>query len=333
MSKKANPTAIGAFVVGAVVLLALGFALFGGGDLLARKIPLVTYFDGSVQGLHVGSNVMFRGVRVGAVEDIELLAEVETLEPMVRVTMQLDPDAMKVMRDGRQVEQSVRELSSVERLVEAGFSAQLASESLLTGQLLVSLDFRPGEKLELQGLNDQPPEIPSVPSGIQQAIDRLNTWLTDIENGVDFAELAQATEAALTGFSELANSEDLRQTLAGLNRLVNANDTQALPATLTDSLEDLARASREASRLFRDAGGELQQLSGELRPALQRLEQTLAEAQATFGAARRQLQGEGEQARELQATLEELEQAAAAAQRFFDYLERHPEALLQGKQR
>ena len=55
-------------------------------------------------------------------------------------------------------------------------------------------------------------------------------------------------------------------------------------------------------------------------------------AESTLNAARLQLRGDSEQVYQLQSTLKEVEGAAAALREFFDYLERNPEALIQGKQ-
>ena len=49
MSKRANPTMIGAFVLGAVVLVALALMAFGGGRFFSDKQRFVTYFQGSVR--------------------------------------------------------------------------------------------------------------------------------------------------------------------------------------------------------------------------------------------------------------------------------------------
>ena len=57
MSKKNNPTLIGAFVVGATLLIAIGVAVFGGAELLAERRVYVTYFPEGTHGLRVGSNV------------------------------------------------------------------------------------------------------------------------------------------------------------------------------------------------------------------------------------------------------------------------------------
>jgi paraquat-inducible protein B len=65
---------------------------------------------------------------------------------------------------------------------------------------------------------------------------------------------------------------------------------------------------------------------------LERLGETLLAAESTLNAARLQLRGDSEQVYQLQSTLKEVEGAAAAMREFFDYLERNPEALIQGKQ-
>ena len=75
MSKKANPTVIGGFVVGAVLLFAAGVALFGGSELFAKRFIYVAYFEEQTKGLRVGSNVVLNGVRIGYVSEIALLID------------------------------------------------------------------------------------------------------------------------------------------------------------------------------------------------------------------------------------------------------------------
>jgi paraquat-inducible protein B len=74
MSHRANPTLIGAFVVGALALAVAGALILGGRHWFARPQPYVMFFDGSVAGLAVGSPVQYRGVPLGSVTDIRAVA-------------------------------------------------------------------------------------------------------------------------------------------------------------------------------------------------------------------------------------------------------------------
>lgn len=331
MSKETNPTLIGAFVVGGILLLAAAVAVFGGSDLLARKTILVTYFDGSVKGLRVGSNVVFRGVRVGFVENITLLTDVDNLEPKIEVVMELSRDSIRLMRDGKPVDQPIDDVLTVDELIDAGFSAQLGSESFVTGQLLVELDFRPDQPGTLYDHHPPYPEVPSVPSEIERTLQRFEQLVNDIQTTVDFKELNRRVFNILRGLDELANSAELRSALAGLDRIVNNRDTQRLGASAQATLGEIRSLVKHTNRLVDDVDSNFAELTGELRPAAQRLISTLDAAQQVLESATSQLQGDSSQVRQLQSTLVEMESAARALRDFFDYLERHPEALLRGK--
>ncbi len=56
MSVRANPTVIGAFVLGASILLVSGLLLWGGTGMFKPKYRVVMYFDAAVTGLTPISN-------------------------------------------------------------------------------------------------------------------------------------------------------------------------------------------------------------------------------------------------------------------------------------
>jgi ABC-type transporter Mla subunit MlaD len=72
MSKKANTSAIGLFVIGAVLLAVAGVVIFGGGQFFTKKYNYVAYFSGSVKGLNIGAPVLFRGVKIWQVTGISM---------------------------------------------------------------------------------------------------------------------------------------------------------------------------------------------------------------------------------------------------------------------
>ena len=113
---------------------------------------------------------------------------------------------------------------------------------------------------------------------------------------------------------------------------MNDEDVQNLGTSLRQALDDVSSAAAEATAVFRNADARIDNVAQDLKPVLERLGETLLAAENTLNAARLQLRGDSEQIYQLQSTLREVEGAAAALREFFDYLERNPEALIQGKQ-
>ena len=333
MSKKTSPTVIGAFVIGAVALLAIGVALFGGGELFKKRINYVAYFEEQTKGLRVGSNVILNGVRVGYVSEIALLIDEERYETLTRVTLEILPDTYIPVRDGVPIAEDLRDVIPHEELIkQAGLRAQLEIESFVTGQLLVRLDLRPDTPIRMTGMESDYPEIPTIRSDIQELLARIQQWLANIRDNVDVDALAEGLTNALNGIAALTNSPDLHDSLAGLSEFVNDEDVQNVGRSLRQVLDDIGNAAAEASALFKSADAEIEGVAQDLQPVLVRLVETLSVAETTLNAARMQLRGDSEQVNQLQSTLREVEGAAAALREFFDYLERNPEALIQGKQ-
>ena len=332
MSKKSNPTIIGGFVVGAALLFAAGVALFGGSELFAKRFIYVAYFEEQTKGLRVGSNVVLNGVRIGYVSEIALLID-EDFTTITRVTLEILPDTYIPIRNGRPLDDDLREVLPHDTLVHAaGLRAQLEIESFITGQLLVRLTMRPDSPAILFGMDAEHPEIPTIRSDIQELLAKMQDWLANIRDNVDIDALSKGLTDALTGFASLTNSPDLHETIAGLNSLVNDSDVQQLGSSFAQALDEVSAAATDASRLFKSADAEIVALGGDIGPVLRELTATLEAAEGTLEAARLQLRGDSAQVYQLQATLREVEGAAAALREFFDYLERNPEALIKGKQ-
>ena len=125
MSKQANPTVIGAFVVGGVVLIATAFALFGGSQLFAEKNRYVALFDEPTNGLRVGANVVLNGVRVGYVSDIDLIIDEINFDTDTQVILELLPEDIKT-KSGQRIGADLTARLDHETLVnKAGLRAAL----------------------------------------------------------------------------------------------------------------------------------------------------------------------------------------------------------------
>ena len=55
MSRRASPTMIGLFVLGAIFLVLVGLVLFGSGRFFQDRMTYSVFFDGSLHGLTLGA--------------------------------------------------------------------------------------------------------------------------------------------------------------------------------------------------------------------------------------------------------------------------------------
>ena len=254
-----------------------------------EKVFYLVYFDGSVRGLRPGAPVEFRGMRVGSVTDVRL--EIDPKQETVRIPVTIAIEPERVTMVGGTL--SSEPYAMMRSLVAGGLRAQLKAGNLLTGDLLVDLDFYPGSppaKLDESGTY---PTIPSVPTQLEV----LTASVTGVLNKLAALPLPELVA-------------DLRTTVQGINTLVASPDTKETVAGL------------------RQSTAHLQALLGTLD---QQVGPLLTKADTTLGSAN-SLVGRDSQLRyDVGDLLKELTGAARSIRVFADYLQRHPEALLRGK--
>ncbi|MEP7344402.1 MAG: MlaD family protein, partial [Gemmatimonadaceae bacterium] len=72
MSMRANPTTIGLFLLGALVIAIIGTALLATATWFQQRTTFISFFPESVNGLENGAPVKFQGVPVGTVTGINI---------------------------------------------------------------------------------------------------------------------------------------------------------------------------------------------------------------------------------------------------------------------
>ncbi len=184
----------------------------------------------------------------------------------------------------------------------------------------------------MRGVNTDYPEIPTIPSDIQEILDRIQTWAMDLRESVDVGELSTNLNAALKSVAELTGSEDLRQSLDGLNRLLNQLQTRSIATNANYALADIGIAAESISEVLKRTDANVEEISVDMRELLESLESTILEATKALELANRQLRGDSSQVQQIQSTFREVERAAQSMRDFFDLMERNPEAFLRGKQ-
>jgi paraquat-inducible protein B len=190
-----KPILVGGFVLGACALTVVAILLFGSTHLFTRTSLIVGVFQGSVAGLTVGSPVTFRGVNIGKVTRVQVQVNVVHHTGIIPVYMEIEPD--KIAWVGGQFDADPK---SFQEAVSAGIRAQLRSDSLVTGQLSVDLDFYPGTPALLTHLSGEGPEIPTMPSDLQN----IKEEFQDLK----LRELAEKTRLALVSMQHLIDDAD-----------------------------------------------------------------------------------------------------------------------------
>lgn len=324
MSATVSKTAIGAFVLGAVALLVAAVLVLGSGKFFTREFTYVTYFDGSVKGLSVGSPVMFRGVKVGSVTNISIIVDQPRHQLKIPVIFTLDPAKFKGGRADFQ-----RDSRTVESIVaEYGLRAQLQTLSFVTGQLIVALDFFPDKPARFVGLNKDYSEIPSIPTPLQ---DLRKTF-----EELPYRKIAENLNQAILGVNRLVNSIDAKQATHSIEAALR--DTRTLVQNLNGRIgplsESLTRAARFTDATLLETREAMVEVRGEIKQILAGADKALEIARSALAQSEQTLQSYSDDSRlmtDLDQTLRELRATARSLRQLSNYLERHPESLIRGK--
>ena len=130
-----------------------------------NTLRYVMFFNGSVRGLIEGAPVQLRGIPIGKVIDISLELDEKTAEIRIPVLVELEPERITQVNNLPEV----NDKDMMQKLIDKGLRAQLQTGSLLTGQLLVDLDFHPKSKIVLSTNNSSIyPEFPTTASSLDQ---------------------------------------------------------------------------------------------------------------------------------------------------------------------
>ncbi|MFQ6759334.1 MAG: MCE family protein [Deltaproteobacteria bacterium] len=318
MSKQANPTLIGAFVLGAIILGAVTTMLLAGGQLFQERRRHVLYFEGAAQGLQVGAPVVFLGVKVGTVKRIQLGLDAENRRFMVPVIIEVEADMVQSLR-GDQVDLQDRDI--LRQLVEQGLRAQLKMQSLLTGQLYVDLDFHPDKPARFIGGDSEESEIPTIPTTVEEFATTLEGFPME-EFLTDLAAISQSLNALLSSEETKMIPVRLEATLTHLQSLSAKLDRDGDPV-LTEM-----RAALEATQAAMVKIGEVAEAGSPVVASLGKASEELAK---TAQALQKLTGEESPTVQHLDTALREISRAARALRLLAETLEQQPEAIVQGK--
>ena len=328
MTKKANPKLIGAFVVGAVALAAIGVVIFGSGRFFAEKFRWVLFFPGSVKGLTVGAPVTLEGVAIGTVTDVKVVYDRETLKFFAPVYVEVFPDRVKDIG-----EYSAEQLEEIETdpdeaimlLVEKGLRGQLDMQSLLTGKLQVALSMHPGSEVHYAGIEKGVPEIPTLPTTIQQ--------LAKVLENLDIKGMAEDLRKTLAGLEQLATSPELAEAVTSLNKTLQdfgklARNVDSRVGPLTTSIEE---TMRDTQKLVNNVDAQMDPTFAQLQDTLKTAEAALQKAKVALAGVDDVVGVDSAFVWELNNTIRELQSMARQVNALVSLLQRQPDSIIRGK--
>lgn len=255
--KTNNKSAIvGGFILGALMLGSIAILFFGTINIFNKLPTMVVFFHESVAGLDVGAPVTFHGVTIGSVKSISLQVNSKDMSANIPVLIDIDPN--KVVWGNKKLQNE----EDFQRLIKAGFCAQLAVQSLVTGQLRIDLGFRPNATAQIVGLMPDKAEIPTIPSDLDQIKNKLSELpirelvATAQQTLVSIDKLSKHVDAVLTPLtgSLQKTADSATQTLNTANTAIYnlQTDVEPLLASLKELSEPYAPFRNNLEATMRD---------------------------------------------------------------------------------
>lgn len=333
---KVNPGLIGAFVLGAILLgLVVVFYLSNTG-LGSQTHYFILYFQNDIKGLQVGAPVSFRGVRIGQVESMRIAYQHQTGQFRIPVVISIDSNKVDFNGDP----QTRTEVLDLQSLIKQGLRARLYLQSLVTGKLEIDLDFDPDSEIRLVGVDDEYSEIPTVESDLEK--------LASAFEELPLKRITRRVGEMLDSFDQIASDGELPKMVERMIALSKRLDTlsqqleQAAPGLLASSrstleetralIRELTETTRETRQLIARSGDQLDAAFASWDTTLASGEETFEQVRKVADSADQVIHPDSPLMLEMKSALRELTAAARSLRVMSDYLERHPESLLRGKQ-
>jgi len=190
-----------------------------------------------------------------------------------------------------------------------GLRAQLKAQSLVTGKLYVDLAFHPDTPIKMMGLDPKTPEIPAIPTALEEIEDTVRNFVKRVEK-MPLEEIASNVNSALAAADELLRDPKLKDSIANLDGTLQ--ETRKLLARLNSGFDDL---------------------SDDLRGTLEQATKTLGDADAAIVDVRSLIEPGSPFNYEVLVVLDEFSQTLRSIRTLSDSLARDPNQIIFGREK
>jgi paraquat-inducible protein B len=329
MSKPANKTLIGTFVLSAMALLVIAIFVLGSGQFFRKTFKAVCFFEGSIGGLNVGAPVVFNGVRIGEVRDIVLRYDTKELTTTIPVYIEIDPQRMETTGPRpKSLEETLK------LLIDQGLRARLELQSIVTGKLQVALGSYPDRPAKLVGADHKYPEIPTIPMSVQEITKRIEQ--------LPLEEIIKNIAAAVDGINRLVNSPEITKTIQSVSLAAEEakgliqnlkSQTTTLTSSIDGTVKDVQKLVQDIDRQVEPLGPSIQRTLSSIEKTSDEAGITLRQAQQTLTVLEGDIGEDSELMYELKKAVKEVGTAGKAIESLAKALEQQPESLLFGRKK
>ena len=262
-------------------------------------------FDGPVGDLHVGDAVKLRGFTVGDVKQIGFAYDGATGKLSTPVAIDLYPSLFHIQ--GVASPDSAAALHGlIDKLIQQGLRARLERDPPLIGGYRIALDMEPDAQAAPKVAGGEP-QIPTASGGgLNSVMDRLNKVPLD-QIAQNVLALTHHADAVVSSADTLVSSPDLKNAVAELD----------------DAVKQASEAARQVNETASRAGPRITRLVEALQRAADQLDRDASSAGRVVSGTTTQYG--------LESATQAVTEAARSVRDLASYLDRHPEALIQGR--
>lgn len=328
MSRQANPAAIGLFVIGAFAIALGGIVFLGSNQLFTSRDEFILYFEDSIHGLDEGGQVKFKGVPVGEVKQI--LIHFNQPEDSVHIPVLIEVDRKKILETLGNASGSWDQ-GLFERQVKNGLRGRLELQSIITGVLIVTLDYF--EDVDAPVFIQEKPvyrEIPTRASAFTDLGRDLSQTLDSLSH-IDFQGIFSDVQLLLENANSKLDAMRLEELSASIQGMAGAIEQRMNSELLTQVLDQGRTFLKSGTQTFESIGDQVAPLGQAFSDTAKRFEATLDQLDRTLADYSSLVAPHSADHVPVQSMLDDMGAAARALRELTQYLELNPNALLTGR--
>ncbi len=342
-NKKIQPVMIGVFVILSIVLFMTAIVIFGGNKFFAKENTLITYFEGSLDGLSVGAAVTYRGVTIGKVKAINIQIQADSQKDqaiIIPVHISLNTESSLIV-DGSKTKSKEELNNFLKEMCTQGLRAKLKLKSVVTGKRYIDLAFYENSRAVYRDKKGKYLEIPTLPSEMQQ----FSKMIENINLGELYSKFIASLDSLEKLTTELTQTLDKDKTTQLLDELLAAStslnsilekvDTSVPPILhkVNSGLDQFTNLTDNADKMLIAMNQQIQPLSTNLKSTFANMNSTLAHVDTLLSQAKKTITPNSPLYYQFTQTMRQLEKSAKSIEDLSNFIHRNPDTLIFGLQK